>query len=172
MSIIKNASQLKKIPFWLALVIILVLAIVLVVVVTILASVPEPTPPPRTNGNNGQTPPVTDNGLPKQIFSYIGEIQSKADNSFVIKAIATKNQLDKDTMITVKISAVTKYVSMSVPQTLPPNPSQATLQALFKSQDITYNDLKVGNEVTVVSQVDVFGKTEMDAARVQKTTVK
>lgn len=157
-------SVTRKIPFWLAILIVLIAAIIVVLIVSIL--VYERVKPP----SQPTTPTTPAEKI--EVYSYIGQIQTIGDKSLTILALANKNQsLTQDTTIAVNVTDKTKYVGMSIPKTLPKNPSQEELNELFKSQDITFNDLQVGDEVTVVSLSDVFGKTEMTATKVQKMSV-
>ena len=122
----------------------------------------------------GKMQPFSESSYPKlaleqeQVFSYVGSIQSLSDDGFVILTEKGKNFLDKDTNITVKVSSETQFIGFAAPQVLPSKRDKETLNKLFKTENISFSDLKAGDEVTVVSQTDVAGKTTIDAAMVQR----
>ena len=78
---------------------------------------------------------------------------------------------DKEITVTINVSDETQYTSVAAPQTLPANLSDEQLSALFKTKDISFKDLKVGDQIVAMSKDDISGKTEMQAIKIQRTNV-
>lgn len=159
----------KKNPFWVA-----ILITVIAVFILGLALIYFPRKEEEQSPKSPQS--VTNEGSPfelneKQNFSYVGKVESITDKGFTILASAARNPLEKDTLITVKTTSGTKYTEMSVPVVLPSDIDQQSLNELFKVKEISFSGLNVGDEVTVVSQTNTYGKTSMEASKVQKTSL-
>lgn len=103
--------------------------------------------------------------LPDQVQSYVGVIIEKGEDSFKIKAPGERNYLAEDKEILIRVNAQTAYSKTTLPATLPDGTEEVS--ALIKTKEITFTDLKVGDNVTVASGENIKGKDEFIAGNVQ-----
>ena len=107
-----------------------------------------------------------------QVFSYIGKVKKIEKGKIIFFAEARKNKLGKDTIMTAVISSKTKFDRVIVPKTPPKNVEEGSGKSIFTREEIKLSDIKVGDEVTVVSGENIAGKTEFPAKRVEIINVK
>ena len=158
----RKPSPRRTVPFWLATAVLLIVAAVIVLIISFLVG--DMTMPQIAKNNGKETIQAS------QQFSYSGQIQSIGDNQLVILAKTGPNQ-DKEITVTINVSDQTQYTSVAAPQTLPANLSDEQLSALFKTKDISFRDLKVGDQIVAMSKDNISGKTEMQAIKIQRTNV-
>ena len=149
-------------PFWLAAATLLIVAAVIILITSFLVG--DMTMPQIAKNNDKDIIQAS------QQFSYSGQIKSIGVNQLVVLAKTGPNQ-DKETSVVVNVSDQTQYSGVSVPKTLPSGLSDKQLNELFKTKEISFKDLKVGDQIVAMSKDDVFGKTEMLAIKIQRTNV-
>jgi len=158
----KPITSKQIVPFWLAAATLLVVAAVVILITSILVG--DMTMPQIAKNNDKDIIQAS------QQFSYSGQIKSNGVNQLVVLAKTGPNQ-DKETSVVVNVSDQTQYSGVSVPKTLPSGLSDKQLNELFKTKEISFKDLKVGDQIVAMSKDDVFGKTEMLAIKIQRTNV-
>ena len=158
----KPITSKQIVPFWLAAATLLVVAAVIILITSFLVG--DMTMPQIAKNNDKDIIQVS------QQFSYSGRIKSIGANQLVVLAKTGPNQ-DKETSVVVNVSDQTQYSGVSVPKTLPSGLSDKQLNELFKTKEISFKDLKVGDQIVAMSKDDVFGKTEMLAIKIQRTNV-
>ena len=156
----KPITSKQIVPFWLAAATLLVVAAVIILITSFLVG--DMAVPQVAKKNN------TDVVQPSQQFFYSGQIKSIGDNQLVVLA-KTGVSMDKEIAVTVNVFSETQYTGVAAPQTLPANLDDKQLNDLFKTVDISFKDLKVGDQVVAISKDDVSGKTEMQAVKIQRT---
>ncbi len=105
-------------------------------------------------------------GLPKEIYNYNGEVLKVDKGVITMMALKKANYLLKDKELKVKTNDKTKFVKLSVPQSIPDlKPGQSG--QYFTRQSIKLNDIKVGDKVTVIALENIKNKTEFTAAIVE-----
>ena len=156
----KPITSKQIVPFWLAAATLLVVAAVIILITSFLVG--DMTMPQIAKNNDKDIIQAS------QQFSYSGQIKSIGVNQLVVLAKTGPNQ-DKETSVVVNVSDQTQYISVTAPQTLPDNLDDKQLSELFKTKEISFKDLKVGDQVVAVSKDDVSGKTEMQAVKIQRT---
>ncbi|OIO46910.1 MAG: hypothetical protein COY09_01690 [Candidatus Portnoybacteria bacterium CG_4_10_14_0_2_um_filter_39_11] len=158
----KPITSKQIVPFWLAAATLLVVAAVIILITSFLVG--DMTMPQIAKNNDKDIIQAS------QQFSYSGQIKSIGVNQLVVLAKTGPNQ-DKETSVVVNVSDQTQYSGVSVPKTLPSGLSDKQLNELFKTKEISFKDLKVGDQIVAMSKDDVFGKTEMLAIKIQRTNV-
>ena len=156
----KPITSKQIVPFWLAAATLLVVAAVIILITSFLVG--DMTMPQIAKNNDKDIIQAS------QQFSYSGQIKSIGVNQLVVLAKTGPNQ-DKETSVVVNVSDQTQYSGVSVPKTLPSGLSDKQLNELFKTKEISFKDLKVGDQVVAISKDDVSGKTEMQAVKIQRT---
>jgi len=107
-----------------------------------------------------------DDGFPKEFFSYSGSVVSITDSAIVLNAPASKNYLQQDTRITAKFDDQTVFSKIIIPQTTSGfKPGQSG--KLFLREDLTADEVKIGDQVTVIAFENVKGKTEFLAKKIE-----
>ena len=158
----KPITSKQIVPFWLAAATLLIVAAVIILITSFLVG--DMTMPQIAKNNDKDIIQAS------QQFSYSGQIKSIGVNQLVVLAKTGPNQ-DKETSVVVNVSDQTQYSGVSVPKTLPSGLSDKQLNELFKTKEISFKDLKVGDQIVAMSKDDVFGKTEMLAIKIQRTNV-
>jgi len=158
----KPITSKQIVPFWLVAATLLVVAAVIILITSFLVG--DMTMPQIAKNNDKDIIQAS------QQFSYSGQIKSIGVNQLVVLAKTGPNQ-DKETSVVVNVSDQTQYSGVSVPKTLPSGLSDKQLNELFKTKEISFKDLKVGDQIVAMSKDDVFGKTEMLAIKIQRTNV-
>ena len=158
----KPITSKQIVPFWLAAATLLIVAAVIILITSFLVG--DMTMPQIAKNNDKDIIQAS------QQFSYSGRIKSIGANQLVVLAKTGPNQ-DKETSVVVNVSDQTQYSGVSVPKTLPSGLSDKQLNELFKTKEISFKDLKVGDQIVAMSKDDVFGKTEMLAIKIQRTNV-
>ena len=156
----KPITSKQIVPFWLAAATLLVVAAVIILITSFLVG--DMTMPQIAKNNDKDIIQAS------QQFSYSGQIKSIGVNQLVVLAKTGPNQ-DKETSVVVNVSDQTQYISVTAPQTLPDNLDDKQLSELFKTKEISFKDLKVGDQVVAISKDDGSGKTEMQAVKIQRT---
>ena len=156
----KPITSKQIVPFWLAAAVLLIVAAVIILIVSFLVG--DMTMPQPAINNSKDVVKIN------QQFAYSGQIKSIGTNQLVILVKTGVNQ-DKEITVTINVSDQTQYISVTAPQTLPDNLDDKQLSELFKTKEISFKDLKVGDQIVAMSKDDVFGKTEMLAVKIQRT---
>lgn len=99
----------------------------------------------------------------KQLFSYVGQIQTITGDGFSILAKGIQNQLEEDKVISVRVGEGTEYAQIMPPQNM--DSGGSTNGTLL---ELSYEKLNVGDEVLVFSGQEVTGQTSMEASLVQR----
>jgi hypothetical protein len=109
--------------------------------------------------------------LPEEIYSISGKIKKIEGNSIWIESQIRVSQLPlpggkeiEKKEIKVNLTDETKIVKIEVPE-IPPLPPEEP----FKEISLKFEDLKVGDQITVTSKENIKGKTEILAERIQLT---
>ena len=117
--------------------------------------------------DNEQVAESTD-GFPMTFYSYVGTIQKVEDNKIEILALAAKNYLSEDKIITILTNDETAFLQQD--KNIDINEIQPGESGEFyKTTPITFSDLKVGDEITAIDHENVRGKTEFTAKRIETT---
>ncbi len=105
---------------------------------------------------------------PNEVYSYVGEITAVNNGQITVAAKKEMNLLEADANLTVMINPDTQVIRRIIPRVLP----ESGGGDLFKQENITASDLKVGDQVTVVSATNVRGITNFTASRVEVIVVR
>jgi hypothetical protein len=107
--------------------------------------------------------------LPEEIYSISGKIKKIEGNSIWIESQIRVSQLPlpggkefETKEIKVNVLPETKIVKVEMAEIPPPPPEEP-----FKEIPLKFEDLKVGNQITVTSKENIKGKTEILADRIQ-----
>lgn len=107
-----------------------------------------------------------DDGFPKEFFSYSGTVASITDGAIVLNAPASKNYLKQDTQITANFDDQTVFSKIVIPQSTSGfKPGQSG--KLFLRKDLTADEIKIGDQATVIAFENVKGKTEFLAKKIE-----
>jgi hypothetical protein len=109
--------------------------------------------------------------LPEEIYSISGKITKIEGNSIWIESQIRLSRLPlpggkefETKEIKVNVLPETKIVKVEIPP-VPPLPTEQP----FKEVPLKFEDLKVGDQITVTSKENIKGKTEILAERIQLT---
>jgi len=109
--------------------------------------------------------------LPEEIYSISGKITKIEGNSIWIESQIRVSQLPlpggkefETKEIKVNVLPETKIVKVEMAEIPPPPPEEP-----FKEIPLKFEDLKVGDQITVTSKENIKGKTEISADRIQLT---
>ncbi len=95
------------------------------------------------------------------VHTYVGEIVKISGNSLLIKAPATNNRLEKDTILNVKFDENTYFFGLKFPKKI----SETEKNKLTRSK-IKADDLQLGQKAVVTSLEDISQKTIFLAHRI------
>ena len=115
----------------------------------------------------------TDNqgdGLPHEIYSYMGTVAAVGENQITVTAPANNNYLLADTELKVMVDNETELVNLIIPKTLE-GVKPGVSGEWFKKQQIKFDQIKVGDQVTVIAGENVKGKTEFKAIKVEVNVI-
>jgi len=157
-------SNMTIIPFWLAVAIMILAAAILIVAIYFLSC---RWPDAGQNSNVPNNHNGANNVVTGQTLSCVGMIDSIAGKSLVVKTKLNQT-VGQEILLTVNVSDATKYSSVALPKTLSATAGEQTADI----KDVSFGDLKVGDQIVVISQTDIVGKTEITATSIQKTAVK
>lgn len=102
--------------------------------------------------------------LPKEIFSYQGEVTAKVDGQLTVLATPAFNSLAKDTVLKIKVNDGTRVTRLALPKTVP----KGSLPSRYiKREDMAFSGIEIGDTVTVGGQGDIKNKTEFTAGRIE-----
>jgi hypothetical protein len=109
--------------------------------------------------------------LPEEIYSISGKITKIEGNSIWIESQIRVSRLPlpggkefETKEIKVNVLPETKIVKVEMAEIPPPPPEEP-----FKEIPLKFEDLKVGDQITVTSKENIKGKTEISADRIQLT---
>jgi len=106
--------------------------------------------------------------LPAEVYAYAGVITEIKTDYLIIKALASKNYLLKDQLLMVKIDGETKISRLLIPKTITSQSNTAGI----KSTELTKEDLKIGQNITVSSQENIKNKISFTADKIETQIVK
>ncbi|PIP29394.1 hypothetical protein COX27_01615 [Candidatus Kuenenbacteria bacterium CG23_combo_of_CG06-09_8_20_14_all_36_9] len=106
--------------------------------------------------------------LPAEVYAYAGVITEIKNDYLIIKALASKNYLLKDQLLMVKIDGETKISRLLIPKTITSQSNTAGI----KSTELTKEDLKIGQNITVSSQENIKNKISFTADKIETQIVK
>ncbi|KKS40679.1 hypothetical protein A3H03_02605 [Candidatus Kuenenbacteria bacterium RIFCSPLOWO2_12_FULL_42_13] len=122
----------------------------------------------RTENETKNLETVSPDGLPTIFYSYLGTIKSIGENKLEILAAADKNYLKEDKTITVLTNGETVFIKQNKEVDVNKIKPGASGD-FYQTTTIGFNDLKVGQEITVIDYKNVKGKDEFTAKRVEVT---
>ena len=106
-------------------------------------------------------------GKPTQnITSYVGEVQEKGDDYIIINVPAQNNPISKDKVVKVIVDANTEVMVSIIPKKIDATQPPEEIQKLFKTENASFKDIEVGDTVLVFSSVNIAGKSEFAANRI------
>jgi len=159
---IKN--QRGSVPAWVGIAIIIIA--VALIIWLIIANSNSTQPAPATS----QTSPSTEQPA-KPVFSYVGIIQSINDSEIKLLVPANRNNLNSDRLVTVAYDDKTAITNRTIPKTIPTDITEEQRQNLFKKKNISSSALQVGDDITVVADVDISNLGNFRATRIESRTV-
>lgn len=145
-------NQSGRTPVWLAIVIVLVVGFLAWLIWLMIS-------PEQVGIEREVTIPQSD-GAPATLFTLVGVVESIGVRRFTMRALADRNYFVRDYQVTVDVSAETEYML-----TTPADPSSGML---IERRDGGFEDLEVGDNVTITSDEDILNKTEFLASKVEK----
>lgn len=119
--------------------------------------------------NQSATEQPTTAPVPNEVFSYVGEVTAVGNGQITVLAKKENNLLEEDTTLTIKADANTQVIKRNIPKILPESGSGS---GLFSQENIALSDIKVGDQVTVVSPTNVRGVTSFTASRIEVLDIK
>lgn len=109
----------------------------------------------------------------QKIYSYSGKITQIEPGKVSLLAEASKNAgLEKDLNVTALVSEETGLTRIEKPKVLPTDLKPGASSSIFTREDIVFSDLKIGDEVSVVSKINVKDKNQFEALKIEVTNVK
>lgn len=103
-----------------------------------------------------------------QRFSYSGEIIEITSGKITVLAKAGQNaNLNKDKNIIVSMGNQTKFFRIEKPTTLPEELEAGQGSSIFIRQEITFSDLKTGDQIVAVSDSNIKNKTRFEAVKIE-----
>jgi len=164
----------KSLGAWLYIFISLAVIIILASAYFLINSLPQgekPSPVESSGKSDFEKADNQDDGLPDEIYAYIGTVTAVGENQIVINAPANGNYLLTDTELRVMVDNDTELVNLIIPKTLEGvKPGEA--EEWFEKQEIKFDQIKAGDKVTVIAGENVKGKTEFKALRVEVNVIK
>jgi len=166
-----NPFSGQKLPWWLVGTIMIV---ALVVVFSLILSLALPHKPQKTEVTIPSAPvkPKASQEkesalpLPRQAFSYIGEIVDISKDKIKISASPLDNFFLKKTKeITADLNDKTEYLKVEFLKE--PERDQNSRESFIKTQTISREELKVGDKINLVSSQNVINKTSFQATRIE-----
>ena len=110
---------------------------------------------------------------PKQevkVIARTGIIDSISENIIEMTALANRNHLlEEDMSIKVRTKETTNYIKIIIPKILLEDDSQAQR---FEREEIKLSDLKIGDQITAISDNDIRGLAEFEAKTIQIAKIK
>lgn len=153
----------RRIPQWVwIIVLILILAIIAVMIVGYINKQKE--------RESLLVPPVVDVQIPVgQIYNFVGEVSNIDGNSLYIAVSPTNNQgLAEAKTIRVTVLDTTALMRVSSPKQIDPENPPANL---INRNSLSFEDIKVGDMVTVTSDKDINLVSGLNAGRVTLQSV-
>lgn len=122
---------------------------------------PSETPPPEKVSEGAESPKVT---LPQVLYNLAGSIRKMEQDSFLLEAsipiLNGNNQLTQKTEIRkVFVTPITRFSSL--------NFITQGNKKIPQETKITFQDLKIGSYVEVISNQDIFQKPEFEATQIR-----
>jgi len=111
-----------------------------------------------------------DDGLPDEIYAYIGTVTAVGENQLVINAPANGNYLLTDTELKVIVDEETELANLIIPQTLE-GVKPGVSGEWFKRQEIKFDQIKAGDRVTVIAGENIKHKTVFKAIKVEVNVI-
>ena len=104
----------------------------------------------------------------QKVFSCTGIIKKiRADKIIFIAKKTVNPSLKEDSAITALISEKTKYYKVTTPKISPKEAKKGQSRSLFQRSKISISDLAPGDKITVISTINIAGKTVIPAERIQ-----
>lgn len=155
-------------------IIIIALAILVIIVIAgyaLLRGIGQTTettaPKTEANKQSGE-PELAKPEIPKEIFSYQGQVQSVGDNQLTMLAKPAFNSVIQDTTLTIKIAETTKIEQLKIIPGSPILPKNGKpLPPTFKYADMSLSAIKIGDTIIVSSGVNIKNQTEFLAGRIE-----
>ncbi len=101
--------------------------------------------------------------IPKEIFSYIGEITKISNNQIIINAKENNNNLLEDKLLTINFSENIVFSKIIIPKILTGDKEKDKIT----KQDIEKSDLKIKQTILVVSDENIANKTEFTVSKIE-----
>ncbi len=101
--------------------------------------------------------------IPKEFFSYIGEITEISNNQIMLNAFANNNNLLEDKVLTINLTEQTIFTKISIPKILTGDKEKDKIQKI----EIKKSDIIIGQKVLVQADESVANKTEFTASKVE-----
>ncbi len=102
----------------------------------------------------------------QNITSYVGEVQEKGDDYIIINVPAQNNPISKDKVVKVIVDTNTEVMVSIIPKKIDATQPPEEIQKLFKTQNASFKDIEVGDTVLVFSSINIAGKSEFAANRI------
>lgn len=103
--------------------------------------------------------------IPEEVNMYTGVITTKGDNSLELNAVAVANYLTSDEILKVRLDKNAEIVRLVVPFDAP-----AGVPITPTPEQISLDDLQIGNEVTVYSKNNIREKISFTAYKIEVVT--
>ena len=123
-------------------------------------------------GQENQKPAVSQNMEKQQVrHIYIGYIEKIEPNKITLKATKQNNGLPNDIILTAAVDEKTEILKVTVPKKI--IAEAQTGEKIFQQEKITFNDLKIGDQVSVINNsLNLAGLKEFKAEKIILNTVK
>lgn len=150
---------------------------VAIVVYFIMSAVSSPSNPENANlppGSEGTIAPskaTQEAQLLEEVYSYVGVVTAVDGTSIGVSAPANKNASSQDKQLVVHTDEHTVLSKITVSGTMKETLTPAELAALISRDTITTGQIKVGDDITVVSIENVAHVNEFTASRVDVRVV-
>jgi len=155
-----SKNILGKIPLWLKIIIGIVIALILIFLFLWIKYLTQPSLE-KTNLNKETA------GYQK-VLSRTGTIKEINSGKIIFMAPSVLNpDLKEDTVMTALLSGETKYYGLKRPKISPKEMKKGESRSVFQRTAIGISDLKKGDNITVVSAENIWGKTEFPAKKVE-----
>src|SRR3990167_4026632 len=92
--------------------------------------------------------------IPKEVYTYQGEITEKKENGFVLKASAIDNAIEEDQVMDIRVDPNTRFVRLVI--TMPKTEGE---KVLTNTEEITLADLEAGESVIITTVEIVVART-------------
>ncbi len=122
----------------------------------------------QTRGENEikNTGAISPDGLPTVFYSYLGTIKSIGENKLEILAKADENYLKEDKTITILTNEETVFIKQNKEVDINKVKPGASGD-FYQTVAISFGDLKIGQEITVIDYENIKDKGEFTAKRVE-----